>query len=317
MSEPICCMPKSLPPELLQSAAATAIAHNPMNAPPSRKLARMLSDVVSSFLEGPARDVMAPQHLALLTTKYWGVGGVHLTVSFLDGGPAELQARILSHMNAWGAYCNAKFSLTSGAAQVRITRTPGSGYWSYLGTDVLHIKAGQPTMNLDSFSMSTPESEYRRVVRHETGHTLGFPHEHMRRAVVERIDPAKAIAYFGRSQGWSASEVRSQVLTPLDEGSLLGPTPADVDSIMCYQLPGSIMRDGVAVPGGGDIDPSDQGYAAKVYPLAVSPPPPPSPPPPVSPPPVSPPAALGRVEFDIDRRRVSVPPGWTVEASKS
>ncbi len=36
--------------------------------------------------------------------------------------------------------------------------------------------------------MQTPESEYHRVVRHETGHTLGFPHEHMRKELVEKID---------------------------------------------------------------------------------------------------------------------------------
>jgi hypothetical protein len=28
-------------------------------------------------------------------------------------------------------------------------------------------------MNLDSFTTSTPDSEFYRVVRHETGHTLG------------------------------------------------------------------------------------------------------------------------------------------------
>ena len=63
-------------------------------------------------------------------------------------------------------------------AQVRIARTREDGYWSYLGTDILSIDASQQTMNLDSFSMNTPDSEFYRVVRHETGHTLGFPHEH-------------------------------------------------------------------------------------------------------------------------------------------
>lgn len=39
----------------------------------------------------------------------------------------------------------------------------GDGYWSYLGTDVLLIPDGMPTMNLQGFSMSTPESEYKCV----------------------------------------------------------------------------------------------------------------------------------------------------------
>ena len=59
---------------------------------------------------------------------------------------------------------------------VRIARTANDGYWSYLGTDVLQIPAGEPTLNLDSFTMNTPDSEVYPVVRHDTGHTLGFPH---------------------------------------------------------------------------------------------------------------------------------------------
>lgn len=68
---------------------------------------------------------------------------------------------------------------------------------SYLGTDIRTIAADQPTMNLESFSMDTDESEYHRVVRHETGHTLGFPHEHTRAEIVNRIDRDKAIAFSG------------------------------------------------------------------------------------------------------------------------
>ena len=68
--------------------------------------------------------------------------------------------------------------------------------------------------------METPESEFHRVVRHETGHTLGFPHEHMRRELVDKIDRRKAIAFFEETQGWSEQEVIQQVLTPIEESSL-------------------------------------------------------------------------------------------------
>jgi hypothetical protein len=70
--------------------------------------------------------------------------------------------------------------------------------------------------------MDTPEFEFHRVVRHETGHTMGLPHEHMRRELVHKIDPAKAIVFFGETKSWSSDEVRTQVLTPLEESSLLG-----------------------------------------------------------------------------------------------
>src|SRR4051795_8820404 len=129
-------------------------------------------------------------------------------------------------MNAWATTANVTFVEAKTDPQVRIARER-DGYWSYLGTDVLHIPKNQPTMNLEAFTMSTPESEYRRVVRHETGHTLGMPHEHMRRELVDRIDPAKAIAFFGKTQGWNEQMVRQQVLTPFEERSIRGTAHAD------------------------------------------------------------------------------------------
>jgi hypothetical protein len=121
-------------------------------------------------------------------------------------------------------------------------------------------------MNLQAFTMQTPESEFHRVVRHETGHTLGFPHEHMRRELVAKIDPRKAIAYFGATQGWSPEEVRQQVLTPIEEGSIRGTAHADPNSIMCYQIPGSLTRDGKPIIGGKDIDAQDYEFAGLIYP---------------------------------------------------
>jgi hypothetical protein len=108
-------------------------------------------------------------------------------------------------------------------------------------------------------------SQYKRVVRYETGHTLGFPHEHMRKELVERIDPAKAYEYFLRTQGWDPRTVDQQVLTPLNELSLMS-TPADQTSIMCYQLPGSITRDGKPILGGVDINQTDYAFAGGIYP---------------------------------------------------
>ena len=260
MSDIISCTIKTLNKNEWAQAARKATEINPANAPNMSSLRAALPDAV-----------IQPQHLALLTAKYWGASGVRLTVGFLDNPPADLKAQIISHMNAWATWANVTFTETSTDPQVRIARTAGDGYWSYLGTDILSIPAGQATMNLDSFTMNTPDSEFYRVVRHETGHTLGFPHEHTRAEIVDRIDKDKAIAYFGANQGWSPDEVTAQVLTPLDSSALIATADADSNSIMCYWLPASIMKDGVAVPGGTDIDSQDAQFAARVYPSPVSP----------------------------------------------
>jgi hypothetical protein len=212
------------------------------------------------------------QRIALITGKRWHTAGVKLTVGFLDNPPADLRARILLHMNAWNKTANVQFVEAGTDPQVRIARQdgPNGGYWSYLGTDILTIDPNQPTMNLEGFTMDTPESEFHRVVRHETGHTLGFPHEHMRKELVDRIDPDKAIAFYEATQGWSEAEVRQQVLTPLEDSSLLGTPQPDPNSIMCYQIPGSITKDHQPIAGGLDIDNMDFTFAASVYPKPVA-----------------------------------------------
>jgi hypothetical protein len=254
MAKIIVCTPKQLPREQWVAAADRAVKINPSNRPMLERLPMVLHGFA------PTKEA-----IAVVTSKYWHGGGVDLTVRFVDNAPSDLRKRILLHMNAWGQTANVRFRETTGQAQVRIARVE-DGYWSYLGTDILSIPKKEQTMNLEGFTMQTPESEFHRVVRHETGHTLGCPHEHMRRELVLRVDPQKAYEYFLRTQGWDKHMVDQQVLTPIEEGSLLGTQHADEKSIMCYQLPGTITKDGKPIIGGLDIDASDFAFMATVYP---------------------------------------------------
>lgn len=260
IDERIVCLPKRLPRNLWVAAAEKASQINPLNHPPINRL--ML--VEKGF--APSK-----QSIAVLTTKYWGNKGVKLTVGFMDNPSSALRKRILEHMNAWNKTANVQFVASSTDPQVRIARLRGDGHWSYLGTDVLSIPKNEATMNLDSFTMDTSEAEYRRVVRHETGHTLGCPHEHMRRELVDLIDPKKAIDFFAENQGWDENMVRRQVLTPIEESSLLGTLKSDANSIMCYQLPGSITKSGRPIVGGKDIDKADSTFIGSIYPKPKAP----------------------------------------------
>ena len=268
MDELLTCTPVSLEQHLLEEANRNAIAENPRNAP--HPLAR------EAIAHHPAFAGMAPPSaISVITNKFWRGHGVRLTVAFLDNPDNALRARILDNMNAWAKTCNVAFTETHdiAAARVRISRHggPTGGYWSYVGTDILSIRPGQPTMNLQGFTMATPESEFHRVVRHETGHTLGCPHEHMRRELIDLIDVHKAIDFFRLTQGWNEAMTRRQVLTPIEESSLLHTAHADQNSIMCYQLPGSITKSGKPILGGIDIDATDFEFMGHIYPKPAPP----------------------------------------------
>ena len=249
------CSIKVLDPEKRVAAAEDAIRQNPGNAPN-----------VHMAQQGDPKHSLTKDRLAALTGKYWGNTGVHLTVSFLDSPPAELRKLIVSHMNAWAQYANVKFVETASRGEVRIARTAGEGYWSYLGTDIRSVPPEEPTMNLDTFTMNTEESEFYRVVRHETGHTLGFVHEHLRKEIVLNIDRDEAFAFFKAEYHWSKQMVIDQVLTALNDAHLLETRSPDQNSIMCYWLPASIMKNHIEVRGGKDIDVTDGDFASLVYP---------------------------------------------------
>ncbi|HVV70512.1 MAG TPA: peptidase M12, partial [Verrucomicrobiae bacterium] len=79
-----------------------------------------------------------------------------------------------------------------------------------------------------------------------------------------------SLKYFKLTQGWSEAEIIAQVLTPIEDSALLNPTTPDPNSIMCYQIPGTITKRGKPILGGVDIDALDYEYAAKIYPKAVA-----------------------------------------------
>jgi hypothetical protein len=144
----------------------------------------------------------------------------------------------------------------------------GDGFWSYLGPQILTIPAGQPTMCLQDFDRGMPESEWRRVVRHEVGHTLGLLHEHMLPEIIALLDPEAVIADFMASQGWPRQMVVQQILTPPAPGTYRA-SKTSVHSLMCYQFSARVTRNHQPIPGGLDITPEDGEFVGSLYPRAA------------------------------------------------
>ena len=133
------CSVRELPLDAARVAATTAVSINPANAV-SRRLRRVVA------------EELRPLAIAVLTSKYWGSGGVKLKVGFMEPTAAALIDKILLWMNKWGDTANVNFQYSANNPEVRISRG-GGGYWSYLGTDILSIPKNQQTMNLQGFSL--------------------------------------------------------------------------------------------------------------------------------------------------------------------
>ncbi|KAK1223029.1 hypothetical protein PQX77_014106 [Marasmius sp. AFHP31] len=228
--------------------------------------------------------------LALRNKTKWTGNGVRLCVAFIDVPPPSvaLQHEIVMFMNLWSKFCNVRFTLLHSddpstdriAAEVRISFSgevlgkPKGGTWSYVGTRIIEVTdRRRPTMMLEGLDRTDVLSKesIRTTIIHETGHILGFVHEHSRHGLNERIDKKKAYAHYWRHQEWTASEVDNNLLTRLkDNEAYTLSDKEDSNSIMCYRIDESILNDGMKDPeikGGDTFSWNDQKFAGLFYPI--------------------------------------------------
>ncbi len=141
----------------------------------------------------------------------------------------------------------------------------------------------EPAEMQDVYDMTVPGADSfvaNGIIVHNS---LGCPHEQQRRAILDLLDERKTIAYYMQTQRWSEEMVRQQILVPVEEYTLMGASPADQQSIMCYQFPAKITKSGQPILGGLTLSPTDKEYFAKSYPPETPTPPTPTPtPPPVA-----------------------------------
>lgn len=208
-----------------------------------------------------------PFELALVGQKVWKPGRT-LRVRFLDGDP-QVQKRVQAYAMQWMEYANITFQfVTSAPSEIRISFKE-EGYWSALGTDALvkeYFPLSEPTMNFEGFTMSTPESEYSRVVLHEFGHALGCIHEHQSPSGgIQWNKEAVYRSLGGPPNNWNKEQVDHNVLSRYSADQTQF-TAFDSRSIMLYSFPKEWTLNNMQFTSNDVLSDTDKRYIATRYP---------------------------------------------------
>lgn len=260
-------MTAHMPQYLCRSSGSMMIDH-PLSAIERAQLAADDEPLNRPRIPAELKPVATPQFIAAITSKWWRKEKTHFTTYFF-GGTTAVKDRIIKFANVWGEVSAIKHSWTNdqNAADFRCAYT-ADGYYSYLGQDCRSIPVNRNTMNLQGMdSLSVPDAELMRVVPHEYGHAMGFPHEHSRQTIIDLLDVEKTVREMQRQTGWTRTQIMQQVFTVLSESAIFGTEP-DVNSIMCYWFSGACTKSGQPIPGGNKLSPSDIAFAAKTWPKA-------------------------------------------------
>lgn len=119
-------------------------------------------------------------------------------------------------------------------------------------------------MNLGWLTATSPETELRRVVLHEFGHVLGLIHEHSSPVAKIPWNEKIVLDYYKRTQGWSHSTTKANVLLPEFADAY---TEFDPDSIMMYPIPSDLTIGGFSVPWeNSELSDLDKKLIGQLYP---------------------------------------------------
>jgi len=179
-----------------------------------------------------------------LKKKLWKPGTV-LRVRFLGGNPV-VQKRVMEAALEWTKYANIRFKFGDDPdSEIRITFSPGSGSWSYLGTDARIVKKDEPTMNFGWLTPDTPNPDMSQVVLHEFGRALALMNEHQSpNAAIRWNEKVVFNELAGPPNNWTRDQVDVNVFRKFRPADMAIPKEFDPESIMMYAIPKEWTLDG-------------------------------------------------------------------------
>lgn len=158
-------------------------------------------------------------------------------------------------------------------AEIRIGALKGDGSWSYVGTDILKYKNPERTMN---FGWDLTTEWGHATALHETGHTLGLPHEHQNPQAGIVWDEDEVYQQFsGAPNKWKRDKIFYNIIRKLTSSEIEG-SNWDPTSIMHYPFgPGLIKTpkpyDRNGVGRNVALSAGDKDWARRFYPDGTTP----------------------------------------------
>lgn len=218
----------------------------------------------------PESNIFDPFHLALVRGKMHRPGAL-LKVKFLNGTDKQKQG-VRAEAKEWENFANVKFNFVTGNADIRIGfKWQGdAGSWSYIGTDIFNIPQNEPTMNFGWLDINYQDKEeYKRVVIHEFGHTLGCIHEHQNPSVDIPWDKEAVYKYYtGAPNFWSKEDVDNNIFRKYSTTQTQY-SQFDKESIMLYSIPNSLTIGDYEVGSNNRLSEMDKDFIGTMYPLTI------------------------------------------------
>lgn len=202
--------------------------------------------------------------LVFQPTLRWGKN--ILKVFFIDIYDSNTIEKTLNIANEWSKYANIKFILTTSIfdSDIRVSFRERRGYLSLIGNSANdQMYQGKATIWLQNLD-TRPENEFRRVVLHEFGHSIGLEHELQSPIANVLWDSVAVYKYYDSIYHWEKEMVDDNVFRKINTKEF---TKFDPNSIMIYAVPDFLTKNHVAISWPNKLSLLDKMTIKKYYPF--------------------------------------------------